>query len=120
MELCDRWGIPHSQFLGLGTGTWTRRDRAKALAYRDYQRSVCRDCGTREAEWDEAQGGDEDAYTASAHRCSGCQLIADKQADIPESEHGIKVALLPAAVHAALAAQRELTRKTPRRPRGDD
>lgn len=112
MELCDRWGIPHSQFRG-GDGTWTRLDRAKALAYRAFQRLVCPQCGTREEEWDEDAGGDDEAYVAVTVRCRGCQDIADKQAEVPTSgsqAHGVKVALVPASVHAAQTALRSLTR----------
>lgn len=112
LELCDRWGIPHSVFRGIGDGTWTARDRAKALAYREYQRTVCPQCGTRDAEWDETAGGDENAYVAATHKCVGCEVIADKQAELPtegQAARGMKVYLLPSAVHAALQAQRELT-----------
>ncbi|BCK74003.1 hypothetical protein Srufu_079560 (plasmid) [Streptomyces libani subsp. rufus] len=114
LELCDRWGIPHSQFRGIGDGTWTQRDRAKALAYRDYQRSVCPQCGTRAEDWD--QGGNdetEDAYVAVTHRCIGCQVIADKQAGVRDgsASHGVKVLLIPAAVHAATQALKQLEKQ---------
>ncbi|MFJ7297545.1 hypothetical protein [Streptomyces collinus] len=104
MELCHKWGIPHSQFKGHGDGTWTDLDRRKALAYADHQRQACPACGTRPDEWDEQAGGDEDAYRATTHRCIGCQLIADKQKTVPEGDegHGVKVALIPTSVHAAL------------------
>lgn len=104
--------MPHSEFRG-GDGVWTRLDRAKALAYRDYVRQVCPQCGTREEEWDEEAGGDEEAYVAVTLRCRGCQDIADKQSEIPTSgsqAHGVKVALVPAALHAAQQAAKELTR----------
>lgn len=113
LELCDRWGIPHSRFRG-GDGRWTRLDRAKALAYRDYQRSVCPQCGTRAEEWQD----DEDAYAATVQKCPGCEVIADTQAGLPQSEHGLKVGLIPASVRAALDAERALKEKT-RRRRGD-
>jgi len=108
MELCDRWGIPHSLFRGHGDGTWTGLDRRKALAYQAYKRTVCAGCGTRPAEWDEEAGGDEDAYTALTHRCIGCQIIADKQQTIPTNDegHGVKVLLIPTSVHAALEVAR--------------
>lgn len=104
MELCDRWGIPHSFFRGHGDGTWSDLDRRKALAYQQYAKSVCPGCGTRAEEWDETAGGDEDAYRAVTHRCVGCQILADKQADVPEGDdgHGVKVLLIPTSVHAAM------------------
>lgn len=65
---------------------------------------MCTSCGTRPAEWDEDNGGDEDAYTAITVRCVGCQILADKQHTVPEGDegHGMKVALIPTSVHAAL------------------
>ncbi|WP_329131552.1 hypothetical protein OG552_10505 [Streptomyces sp. NBC_01476] len=112
LELCDRWGIPHSQFLGIGDGTWTQRDRAKALAYREYLTGVCPHCGTRPEEWE----GDDEAYVAETSLCLGCEAIGYAQADIPQTKHGAKVGLLPWAVHAARQAERELKRAD-RRPR---
>lgn len=112
MELCDRWGIPHSQFRGHGDGTWTSLDRRKALAYATYTRSCCPTCGTRAEEWDEDAGGDEDTYTAISHRCIGCQLLSDKQKTVPEGDdgHGVKVLLVPTSVHAAMQVHRANSR----------
>ncbi|MFF1354052.1 hypothetical protein [Streptomyces sp. NPDC058297] len=59
--MCERWGIPHSRFLG-GDGTWTDHDRAKALAWRTWRHSVCPDCRTRLDDWEPARGGDPHAY----------------------------------------------------------
>jgi hypothetical protein len=111
MELCHKWGIPHSQWRGHGDGTWTDLDRRKALAYADYLKQVCPSCGTRPDEWDEALGGDEDAYRAVTHRCIGCQLLADKQKTVPAGDegHGVKVLLIPSSVHAALQLQKTHT-----------
>ena len=108
MELCHQWGIPHSKFRGHGDGTWSDLDRRKALAYADYLKTVCPSCGTREEEWDEKAGGDEDAYRAISHRCVGCQLLADKQKTVPDGDegHGVKVLLIPTSVHAAMQLQR--------------
>jgi len=107
MQLCREYRIPHSIFRGHGDGTWTDLDRRKALAYEDYLRQACPSCGTRPEEWDETAGGDEDAYRAITHRCVGCQLIADKQKDVPTGDegHGVKVLLIPSSVHAALQFQ---------------
>lgn len=111
LELCDRWGIPHSLFRGIGDGTWTARDRAKALAFRDHQRSVCPQCGTRYDDWDHGHPGEEDAYAVTVQRCVGCQVIADKQAELggdkDADNNGIKIALIPAAQAAAIEVQRE-------------
>lgn len=104
MDLCREYRIPHSHFRGHGDGTWTDLDRRKALAHTDYLKAVCPTCGTRAEEWDENAGGDEDAYRAITHRCIGCQLLTDKQTTVPEGDdgHGIKVVLIPTAVHAAM------------------
>ncbi|MFI7096838.1 hypothetical protein [Streptomyces lydicus] len=114
LEICKEYGIPHSQFRGIGDGTWTSRDRAKALALREYQRSVCPQCGTRAEDWDDGTGDTEDAYVAIRHRCIGCQVIADKQDELKDNDtaetHGMKVLLVPAAVHAATQALKDLQR----------
>jgi hypothetical protein len=104
MELCREYRIPHSLFRGHGDGTWSDLDRRKALAYEDYRRAVCPQCGTRPDEWDEQAGGDEDAYRPITHRCIGCQLLADKQKLVPDGDegHGVKVLLIPTSVHAAM------------------
>lgn len=113
LELCDRWGIPHSQFRGIGDGRWTERDRAKAIAYLDYQKSVCPQCGTRHEDWDHGGDDQEDRYVAVLQKCVGCQAIADKQAELGdgESTHGMKVALVPASAQAALDLIRDLQKK---------
>ncbi|MEV3996752.1 hypothetical protein AB0K62_13880 [Streptomyces halstedii] len=111
LALCDRWGIPHSQFRGIGDGTWTPRDREKALAYLEYQRTVCPQCNTRYDDWDHGGEGQEDAYAVTVQRCVGCQVIADRQDQLGRDgvdTNGVKVGLIPAAAAAALQAQREL------------
>ena len=105
LELCEEYRIPHSQFRGIGDGTWTERDRAKALAWREYKRTVCPQCGTRYDDWDHGGEDEEDRYVAVLQRCVGCQVIADKQAELgdqDDSTHGMKVALVPVAAQAAL------------------
>ncbi|MET8585739.1 hypothetical protein ABZX39_33450 [Streptomyces collinus] len=114
LELCREFRIPHSQFLGLGDGRWTERDRAKALALEEYQRTVCPQCGTRYDDWDHGGENEEDAYVAVLQRCVGCQVIADKQAELgdqDESTHGMKVALVPASTQAALDLINEMKKK---------
>ena len=110
MEFCDTHGIPHSFFREHGDGSWSDLDRRKAIAYRDHQRTVCSSCGTRAEEWDEQRGGDENAYLAATHKCVGCEVVADKQAEVPDGPEGrgIKVYLLPASVHAAQQTLKQL------------
>lgn len=112
LELCEKYRIPHSQFRGIGDGTWTARDRHKALAYRDYQRATCGQCGTRESDWVDDDGDFVEAYVASTHKCFGCAEIARKQSEIPDGKAGagMKVLLIPPAIHAALLFQKEQAR----------
>ncbi|MEU3656402.1 hypothetical protein AB0E67_27070 [Streptomyces sp. NPDC032161] len=84
------------------------------MAYLEYQRTVCSQCGTRYDDWDHGGPGEEDAYAVTAQRCVGCQVIADKQAELADhgsDTHGVKIALIPTAQAAALRAHRELTTK---------
>ncbi|MER0443014.1 hypothetical protein ABR738_00235 [Streptomyces sp. Edi4] len=110
LELCNRWGIPHSRFLG-GDGTWSPRDREKALAYLELTRATCADCGTRHEEWDEDEGGDRFAYVGTTSRCPGCELIATEREHVPEGPHGhgVKVGLVPRVWHEQRT--RALTRR---------
>ncbi|MFF0741516.1 hypothetical protein ACFYVL_14065 [Streptomyces sp. NPDC004111] len=95
--MCDRFHIPHSLFLGAGDGRWSEADRAKALAFEAYRRSVCDQCGTRAAEWDEEQGGDRYAYVTTTVRCVGCELITAEQDQVPEGAdgYGVRIGLVP-------------------------
>lgn len=88
LELCDRWGVPHSHFLG-GPPRWTDLDRDKALAYALLARQTCV-CGTRLEEWDPELGGARDAYVGDTVRCPGCQRLEEERAQIPSSELGVK------------------------------
>lgn len=95
MAVCERYRIPHSQFL-----RWSADDRSKAVAYRLREASRCRSCGTRPEEWDPKRGGRPDAYEAHLSRCKGCQAIARKQEDIADKpighgRHGVYVTLRP-------------------------
>lgn len=114
--------MPHSQFRGTGDGRWTQRDRDKALAFVEYQRTVCPQCGTRYDDWDHGGDDEEDAYVASVQRCVGCQVIGDKQDEIKDQSdpHGKKIALIPVSVHAALQAERELKRHNRRHDDDED
>ncbi|MFD3618721.1 hypothetical protein ACFWWT_26470 [Streptomyces sp. NPDC058676] len=97
MELCDRYGIAHSQLVGAGDGRWSALDRAKALAYLAFTKAVCDGCGTRAAEWSEEKGGDRFAYVPETYRCSGCELIEMEREQVPEGAEGrgIKIGLRP-------------------------
>ncbi|MFE5117759.1 hypothetical protein [Streptomyces sp. NPDC056669] len=100
LELCEKFRIPHSQFLG-GDGRWSDLDRAKALAWADWQRSVCPECRTRLEEWDRTRGGDPHAYVTDTLRCPGCELIEQERDHVPQdrSGYGVKIQLLPRELH---------------------
>ncbi|MEU1307826.1 hypothetical protein ABZ419_02865 [Streptomyces cinnamoneus] len=87
-------------FLGAGDGRWTDTDRAKALAYAAYRRSVCGGCGTRAAEWDESAGGERFAYVTTTVRCVGCELISREQDQVPDGPdgYGVRIGLVPREV----------------------
>lgn len=95
--MCDRYRIPHSYFVGAGDGRWSESDRVKALAFEAYRRSVCEQCGTRAAEWDESVDGDRFAYVTTTVRCVGCELIATEQQTVPEGPdgYGVRIGLVP-------------------------
>lgn len=82
---------------------------------------MCPQCNTRYDDWDHGHDGEEDAYEVTVQRCVGCQVIADKQAELARDStdiHGVKVALIPVAAAAAIRAQRELAEQ--RRTRQSD
>ncbi|WP_067967536.1 hypothetical protein [Nocardiopsis trehalosi] len=43
------------------------------------ERDRCPGCGTRHAEWSEAEGGSRRAYTAEIQRCLGCEQIEQRR-----------------------------------------
>ncbi|MFJ4910654.1 hypothetical protein ACIQCR_34815 [Streptomyces sp. NPDC093249] len=98
MQLCAAYHIPHSHFLGAGSGgRWTALDRAKALSWQEYEQSVCDGCGTRSAEWDPELGGSRFAYVSEPVRCVGCELIEMEREQVPSGAEGrgVKIGLRP-------------------------
>lgn len=79
------YGIPRSQFLGAGDGSWTAEDRAYALAWQQYQGELCGGCGhdlavstAREHQF---------AYGAEIVRCHAC-AAKDKAAQKFQKDGG--------------------------------
>lgn len=100
LALCDRWGIPHSFFLG-GPFRWDELSQDKAVAYARIQRAKCRSCGTDPKSWDPDQGGDKQAFSAHVETCPGClELYREQKAmkgpkgdqEIPSYRH---IGLIP-------------------------
>ncbi|MFB6604224.1 hypothetical protein ACFCXR_15335 [Streptomyces noursei] len=96
LGLCERYRIPHSQLLG-ADGRWTPLDRAKALAWAEWQRTTCPECHTRLEEWDH----DRHAYVTDTLRCPGCELIEQERDHVPtdRSGYGVKIQLMPRHQH---------------------
>ncbi|MFJ5294545.1 hypothetical protein [Streptomyces sp. NPDC088348] len=59
---------------------------------------------------------------ASVQRCVGCQVIADKQESLAGEgdQHGKKIALIPAGIHAAMQLQQDLKDQHRRRRQRDN
>ncbi|MFF7795540.1 hypothetical protein [Streptomyces sp. NPDC007991] len=75
---------------------------------------MCPQCGTRHDDWDHGGEDEEDRYVAVVQKCVGCEVIADKQAELSrdgEPPHGMKVGLVPASQQAALDLIRELQKR---------
>lgn len=77
-------GIPHSVFLG-----WDSDDQDKALAYTRNIKEICKQCGTRDSEWDK----DQFAYVAYTYRCRGCETTEMERDNIPQDAKGVYVGL---------------------------
>lgn len=90
LELCDQWGIPHSQFLG-GDGTWTGLDRIKALEYASWKRQACSRCGTRPSDFEE----DRNALVADVTTCRGCELVGLLEQQLDKPQPGTFITLRP-------------------------
>lgn len=52
------------------------------------ERQTCTSCGTRPAEWSEAQGGRRDAYRAVLDRCPGCEQVAYLRESLDDKKAG--------------------------------
>lgn len=83
MEYCGPRGLPHSRFL-----SWPVLDREKALWWLLRERTKCSQCGTRGEEWDEAQGGNRNAYAAEIVTCRGCEVRHARESSVDESLDG--------------------------------
>lgn len=83
MAVCAHYRVPHSVFLD-----WGQSDRDKAIWWLIREREACPSCGTRKAEWDEAQGGDRNAYIARKMRCRGCEVREQAEASIDREQDG--------------------------------
>ena len=69
MAVCSEYRISHHEFLG-----WPQVSRDKAIWWHIREAQTCKNCGTREEEWDPDRGGDRYAYGAEIRRCRGCEV----------------------------------------------
>ena len=83
MAVCAAYRIPHGEFLG-----WSALDRDKAVWWQARQSGTCQQCGTRPEEWDEAQGGDLNAYAGTVAHCRGCEVRGQMQEQFDKAPKG--------------------------------
>lgn len=67
-------GIPHSEFL-----SWSESDQDMALAYVEFQREICKSCGTIDADFRDEKGRllDPPPMEAVDMLCAGCRMTND-------------------------------------------
>lgn len=63
------------------------------------ERQTCQGCGTRADEWDPAQGGHLDAYTAEGELCHGCRALEIKRKEYEDAPAGVLVVMQPRGSH---------------------
>jgi hypothetical protein len=84
LSACDRFGIPHSFFLG-GPHVWTEEDRDAAIAF-DVVRSMrCPHCGTFADEWVDPRTGlthGTPPYVTKVVQCWGCSEREEELKDL--------------------------------------
>lgn len=94
MRYCGPRALPHSAFLA-----WTDDDQDKALAWQQFERSVCPGCGTREDEWER----DRFAYVGDLYRCPGCEVLSQERENAPEHARGVHARLVTRAYSEQMA-----------------
>lgn len=83
MALCHEYGIGHSQWM-----KWEPSDRDKALAWLEYQGSLCHKCGTDPNEWLDEKGRliEPLPYVASSVICHGCATLEEARASVTDKD----------------------------------
>jgi hypothetical protein len=103
MGVCAEYRIPHSVFLR----DWTPQDRDKAIWWQVRKSQMCPSCGTRDSEWDEAEGGSRHAYKAVFTHCRGCEVKARSDEELESARNdfprGTTVVLRPNLTEAGHA-----------------
>lgn len=87
LDVCYDFGIFHSDYLARSAD-----DRDKAIWTYVRKRKMCR-CGTREEEWDPAQGGRLNAYFPTVRICPGCVALQRTQEEQAKDIRGAQVGL---------------------------
>ena len=88
MAYCGPAAIPHSWFLG-GPFRWTPEDRAKALAWAQWEQACCKRCGKHPSE-------ELDGYDVEMDRCRLCEKIDATSYALSKDEghqFGVKLAI---------------------------
>lgn len=73
-------------------------DQDKVTAYLRLERELCPRCGTAEADWVDPQTKrylDPPKWEADTRRCFGCSELEALQKEVPGSERGVRVILVP-------------------------
>lgn len=68
------------------------------MAYLQYQRKLCPDCGTAEEDWIDPvtrRLKDDPAWEATTVQCQGCVELARELETVPEREKGVRAYLVP-------------------------
>jgi hypothetical protein len=86
MRLCNKMGIPHSQFM-----SWDVDDQEKALQYDAWIGMLCPGCSTHPEMWER----DQYALVGDTHMCHGCREIENARQDIPETATSTYAILRP-------------------------
>lgn len=75
---------------------WLASDVDVVQQWFAYQRTLCGDCGTAEADWGKLWT-DIPRWEADTMRCPGCEELAAEQRAVPEKarDRGVKVILRP-------------------------
>jgi hypothetical protein len=77
---------------------WLDDDQDKVVAYLDYRRRLCPDCGTAEEDWIDPvtrRLKDEPTWEATTEQCFGCVTLARELETVPGREKGVRAFLIP-------------------------
>lgn len=83
MAVCERYQINRSAFLA-----WPEEDQDLAIAQEIRHRETCQGCGFHPQD-------DPDQYDVITERCRICEMTELERDDIPDTERGVKIRVVP-------------------------